>query len=336
MSTATAPAPAGRARADLLARDEVLFALAVLVSYLVSAVWAREFSLPGPILIWFPPAGVAIVALYLRPRLLPLIVVAGVFSTAVIMDLGDEFGVGPLLVNSIVIPGAYAVAAWVMRQWRSDLTLRAAEDVIVLLVGTAVGSLLAAVAGVLVQVWTELLEWSDFGKEVGIFWIGDVVGAVCLAPALLLAARAYLRHEPLPISDHDTPGPWYLLAVEYLTPAVLAVVVMEVGQAPMRFTYLAFIPVAFIAVRHGIPGAALSTGALCAVMTAGAQAQVAETLDRSDFQLQLLVLSITGVMLGAVSAPGTELRAGCSRSARSWRHHRSWWRPSTGTATSGT
>ena len=49
-------------------RGELLIGGIAFVAYLLTALWAHEISLPGPVLIWFPPAGVAIAATYFGAR----------------------------------------------------------------------------------------------------------------------------------------------------------------------------------------------------------------------------------------------------------------------------
>ena len=52
---------------QIVDRHLLLLGVATLAAYLAAAWWAKEISLPGPVLIWFPPAGVAIAATYLPP-----------------------------------------------------------------------------------------------------------------------------------------------------------------------------------------------------------------------------------------------------------------------------
>ena len=104
--------------------------MAAVVGYLLTAWWAKRISLPGTVLIWFPPAGVAIGVLFLRPRLLPHLVVADIISTVAIMRLGREFGGVGLLVNSTLIVTAYALGAEAMRRLDLSPTLRSSEDVV--------------------------------------------------------------------------------------------------------------------------------------------------------------------------------------------------------------
>jgi len=132
-------------------RREVAIAVATVLGYLGAALWARQTNLAGPVLVWFPPAGVALAALTFRPRLLPLIMVAEAFSTVVVMGRAADFGAGGLAVNTLVLGIAYAAGAWVLRRLGVDPTLRTAEDVLTVAAGSVVQACIAAPLGVAVQ-----------------------------------------------------------------------------------------------------------------------------------------------------------------------------------------
>lgn len=282
-------------------RREAAFAVTTAVAYLAAAYWARHVSIPGPVLVWFPPAGVAIACLYLRPRLFPVLVVAEVVSTAVVMDLAEEFGPVGLLVNAVVIVGAYHLAGETLRRLHFDPRMRSSDDLLVLAFGClVVGAGVAAVAGVLVQTAVDLVQPDDIPRSMGLFWVGDVIACAALTPAIVMVGDAFLRSRPLPLADDDWKVDHRLLVLEYVLPSVAAVALMAIGDEPMRFVYLAFVPVVGLAVRHGVAAAALSSAALGAVLTAGAHELVSDPLDRSDVQLLMVVLTLTGIMVGAV------------------------------------
>lgn len=272
----------------------------VLGAYLAAALWAREISLEGPALIWFPPAAVALAACYFRPRLVWVVILAELISTPIVMGLGDEYGLPLLVVNSVGLACSYALGAWVLRRLAMDPRLRSPEDLAVLALGIGTGAASATVVGVLVQWWAGLIDADQLGRSAALFWVGDIVGAACLLPALVIAGDDLIHRGSVRLADDESVEPRWQLVAELLTPAVIAAALMGIGQQPMRFVYLAFIPVVIVAVRHGVSAAAMSTAALCAVMTLGAHLQLDDALDRSDFQLLLLVLVATGVTTGSV------------------------------------
>ena len=288
-------------------------AVLVLGAYLATAVWAREISLEGPALIWFPPAAVAIAICFFRPRLVWVVLVAELISTPVVMGLGEEYGLALLIVNSVGLALAYALGAWVMRRLALDPRLRTLEDLAVLALGVGAAAATATVVGVAVQWWADLIQTDELLRSAALFWVGDIVGAACLLPAILICAEGIVRHGRIRLADDAPVRHRARFAAELLAPAVIGAGVMAIGQQPMRFVYLAFIPVVFVAVRHGVGAAAVATAGLCSVLTLGAHLQLDDPLDRSDFQLLLLVLVATGVTAGSLVSARRDVSAARAR-----------------------
>jgi diguanylate cyclase (GGDEF)-like protein/PAS domain S-box-containing protein len=294
-------------------QQTAVLAVLVLGAYLATAVWAREISLEGPALIWFPPAAVAMAACYFRPPMVAVVIVAELVSTPIVMGLGEEYGPVLLVVNSVGLAFAYAFGAWMLRRLALDPRLRDPEDLAVLALGIGAGAAAATCIGVLVQWAAGLLGTDDLARAAALFWVGDIVGATCLLPALLIGGSDLMRHRRVRLADDEDALPRWQLYLELLAPSVIGLVLMEIGQEPMRFVYLAFLPVVIVAVRHGVAAAAVSTAALSAVMTAGAHVQLADALDRSDFQLLMLVLVVTGVTTGSVVSSRRDVSAAKAR-----------------------
>lgn len=295
--------------------EEALFAVGCFSAYLLTAVWAREVSLDDSVLIWFPPAAVAMVATFFRPWLVAVVAAAEMVSTPVVMGMGAEFGVLPLGVNSVGLAACYGLAGLMMRRLLLDWRMRTSDDILVFSFGTmVVGSVCAATFGVAIQVWIGVVDSSQYLNNVAIFWVGDVVGAATVGPILLLAAGAWSSRSTLPFTDRKVrPKMAPVLVVEYAVPAVTVFLCMVIVDDPMRFTYLAFIPLVMVALRHGVAGAAWSVAGMAAVMLAGAEAQVHGTLERSDVQLQLTVLCLAAMVTGAVVSARLDVLKGSER-----------------------
>ena len=139
-------------------------------------------------------------------------------------------------------------------------------------------------------------------------------GAICLAPTIVLIGGALLAHSKLPLADVEPSG-WgsWLLVGEYVVPSAVGIGLLALGGEPLRFAYLAFVPVVAIAIRHGIAGAAFSGACLAAIMSVGAHLNLDVTIDRSDFQLLVLTLELTGLVIGAVVSARHDVLAARSR-----------------------
>jgi diguanylate cyclase (GGDEF)-like protein/PAS domain S-box-containing protein len=160
---------------------------------------------------------------------------------------------------------------------------------------------------VLVQQWIGLVQRDDLVRSLAIFWIGDAVGIVCLTPLLLIAGDAVRARRPLSISDREGTTPIVVILFEYLLPSIAAVALFAIGRQPLQFLYVVFVPVVYVAVRHGVPGVAFANVALSLTMTIGAHELATDALVRSDFQALLAVVALTGLVLGVVSSARTDL-----------------------------
>lgn len=296
-SGAAGAAPAAAAPRPV---DELAWGAVVVVLYLGAAAWAVELSPPGPSLIWFPPAGVAIVATYLRPRAIVAIFVAELISTPFVVG-SDAFAPLALVVNSAVLAGAYAIGGWLLRRLALDPRLRTPEDLGVLAIGIGVGSAAATVAGVAVQQAFDIVAREDLWREAGIFFVGDIVGATCVAPILVLIGAAARDGTDLQVFPAAHLPRWRLL-LELTAPALVALLVIDLGEPPLRFVSVAFVPLVILAVRWGVVAATLGSILVCAVTTAGAAVQIDEVLSRADYQVLLLVLTVSAVAAGVVTS----------------------------------
>jgi diguanylate cyclase (GGDEF)-like protein/PAS domain S-box-containing protein len=281
------------------------------VLYLASAKWAAASDLGGPVLIWFPPAGVAIAFLILTGlRWWPLVMVVEMISTAYVTGFGGDFGFGWNAVNAFVITGAYAATAAVLRSVDLDPRLHTVRDVLWLIgVGVVAGPLLASVAGVLVQLGVGLVETSGVWEAIGIFWVGDIVGVAAVAPPLLVAA-AYVAAAPNELRTRLLRPSTVLIVLELAVPASYVGAVVAWANSPARFLQLALVPIAFVAIRHGVGAAAFSCFTSCAVLVTALGIQDSGALERADLQLLMAAMVLTGLLLGALEAQRRDALAG--------------------------
>src|SRR5690606_34984060 len=127
--------------------------LLLVAAYLAAAVWAREFGIGGSVLIWFPPAGVAIAAVTLAGlRVAPTLLLAELLSTVLVMGFGDEFGPALLALNTVAITGAYVRSGEALRRSGFSPRFDTVGDLLHFIAYAAIGGpVLAAVGGIAVQ-----------------------------------------------------------------------------------------------------------------------------------------------------------------------------------------
>ena len=183
------------------------------------------------------------------------------------------------------------------------------RDVLALFGAGIVATLGVALLQIAVFAVTGLLPWSDFADATLRFWVGDVIGIAVVTPFLLRATgprvRQFLQLDRARAVE---------VALQVLALAGVLILIFDVFAADaFKFFYLLFLPVIWLAVRHGIDGAA--AGILLAqiglIVAIQSRDYGAETV--TQFQILMLALSFTGLLIGAVV---TERRRAQRRSAR--------------------
>lgn len=169
-----------------------------------------------------------------------------------------------------VIPAAvlgtsiYAVAAYILKhKIKIDRTLTQLSDVLRYLAVTLTAAIFATVAGVTCTAADGSIKWNQFWDSAIGWYIGDAVGLLSVAPFLLIyvfpgseeicsndRVRATSRRPSLTRLCASTsppfwkqPGKWYPFFFLWIIFGPLA---------PKEYFYLAFVPIIWMAMRHGI------------------------------------------------------------------------------------
>jgi signal transduction histidine kinase len=240
---------------------------------------------------WNPPAGLS-VALLIRYgwRFAPIVFVA--------VAIGDVLFRGLPIVSFVTLASAalvafgYGAAVAVMRP-RISLRLDSHNDLLYLLGVAFVATMLVALSVVAVFAFAGLLSWPDYSETVLHFWVGDMIGIAVLTPFLLLV----LERRPQP--ERTPPVIEYIFQIA----AVWAGLWVIFGWEPtdhFEYSYVLFLPLIWIALRAGLLGTtcgilATQLGLILAIQLKGLDAAVT-----TQFQLLMLTVAITGLLLGSV------------------------------------
>ena len=142
--------------------------------------------------------------------------------------------------------------------------------------------------------------WSGAVEAGYHYWIGDAVAiAVVLPPLLLLhgqidkRSRQNWRKPPRQIVE-------FALQAVSIAAALVAVFFATAGDRSLANFYLLFLPVIWIATRHGLPAANWAVLVIQIGLIAGLEIQGHPEHMLRPFQLLMLALAATGLMLGAV------------------------------------
>ena len=289
---------------------QFLFDLFFMVGFLIvdgSSTAAKAWEGAPP---WYLPVGLSI-ALLLEGGMqyMPLIFVSSIMAAVVNYHRPIFSWCG--------IPGAigaylgYVGAAMVLRgPWRADLRRGTVSDVGRYLVACFAGSVISLVVGVLTLLGDGMVGWHDIPTTASEWWATDTLAIVAFAPLLVIYGAPLVRHwlsagnkvcrleiwqghsSATQIMEISAQSGLVVLAVWFVfgyPPAV-----------PYQPLYLLFIPVVWVAVRRGLPGAVLTTFSVSVALTIAAWITQAQRGSQPRLQLATLVLGLTGLFLGAV------------------------------------
>ena len=199
------------------------------------------------------------------PWYFPLTVFASALAGAVVYHQPVLSWSG--MVAPVLGSGSYAIAASLLRgPLKIDLTLRQRKDIVRYVSVTLAAAVFATATGVACLAADETISWSQYWHSALAWYIGDVVGLVGFAPFLLIHLLPWVRRmlSPLDRKTAQKDGRSetktrqielrdVLEAVGQTTSIVLVLWIMFARTLGYRqLYYLAFVPIIWIAMRHGI------------------------------------------------------------------------------------
>jgi diguanylate cyclase (GGDEF)-like protein/PAS domain S-box-containing protein len=216
--------------------------------------------------VWFPATGLILaVMLGVSPWYFPLTVFASALAGAVVYHQPVLSWSG--MVAPVLGSGSYAIAASLLRgPLKIDLTLRQRKDIVRYVSVTLAAAVFATATGVACLAADETISWSQYWHSALAWYIGDVVGLVGFAPFLLIHLLPWVRRMLSPLdrktAQKDDRSETktrqielrdVLKAVGQTTSIVLVLWIMFARTLGYRqLYYLAFVPIIWIAMRHGI------------------------------------------------------------------------------------
>jgi len=248
---------------------------------------------------WNPSTGLAIALLIIKGlRYAPLVMAAELVSGAT-LPVAAVSPV-PVFAGSLVVTAGYTAAAAILRHAGFQTGIRRSSNVVMLLIVTIISSGLVASGFVAIYALVGVVPWSGFAEAGFQFWIGDAIGIVVVLPPLLLLNERI--KERAPAIHGRSPSHMIECAAQAASiVAVLAAVFSGMGEDhPLGLFYLLFLPLIWIATRHGLFGASWSVLAIQVGLIVGLEIQGHSEPTLRAFQLLMFALASTGLMLGAV------------------------------------
>lgn len=246
--------------------------------------------LPLAITPWNPPPGLSLAFLLLYGvRQWPALFIAALLAEIFVRGIPAPFPY--LAASSLLLTACYTgAAALLLGPLRFDTRFSSLRDLSWLLAVALGGALLAALAYVSIYTLAGLVPTQEFMANILRFWVGDVIGIIVAAPLILSLAhhqtgrRATNTREMMAQAASTILALWVIFGLEFTD--------------EFKFFYLLFLPLIWIAMRHGVRGATLAIlgtqlGLIAAVQAGGHKAAAV-----IELQLLMLALAITGLFLG--------------------------------------
>jgi diguanylate cyclase (GGDEF)-like protein/PAS domain S-box-containing protein len=199
------------------------------------------------------------------PWYFPLTVFASALAGAVIYHQPVLSWSG--MVDPVLGSGSYAIAASLLRgPLKIDLALRQRQDIVRYVSVTLAAAVFATITGVACLAADGTISWSQYWHSALVWYIGDVVGLVGFAPFLLIHLLPWVRRMLSPLDSKTAQKDGrsetktrqielrdVLEAVGQATAIVLVLWIMFARTLGYKqLYYLAFVPIIWIAMRHGI------------------------------------------------------------------------------------
>jgi diguanylate cyclase (GGDEF)-like protein/putative nucleotidyltransferase with HDIG domain len=273
----------------------LLGAAAFLAAHLAGAVWGQSFALvAGGASAWYPPAGLTIAYLVLVGwRAVPVVALANL--VAMVAVFGAPLAPSQLL-WAIALACSYLPFTALVRGLGFREPLGRQRDLALLVALGALGApALGALVGADWLVIRGVVPPDGYVDAVRSWFIGDALGVLTVAPLVLGLTTLVARRRSLALPTALSAA---VALVEYV--AVVTVPLLEFRdlEAERWVIYLSFLPVVWLAVRHGLAGATLAVaGTNTVIVLAGS----GETMARSDLyhvQLFMGVVAIVGLFVG--------------------------------------
>jgi PAS domain S-box-containing protein len=260
---------------------------------------------------WYLPVGLAIALLLCGGmRYLPLLFVSTLVAAVVNYHRPIISWCG--VPGATIVYLAYIGGITILRgRWRINPRLGDLRDVwrfALVLLSAGVPS---ALIGTLTLLGDGLVTRSDVLKTLVNWWASDAISIITFTPFLLLylssrvhswmTAEAYRRAPARSPTRHITLFEILEKAAQVGSAVAAIWLVFAFAPAiPYQPLYLLFIPVIWVAVRHGLPGATLITFGINVGMMFAAYITHQKGAGLPRLQLAMLALGLTGLCVGAV------------------------------------
>ena len=269
---------------------------AVFASCYIALDWVSHIDPIGPFNItpWNPQAALAIVWMMMGG----LMHAPAVLATILLADIVIRHtpgGYAITVMTGLVLAGGYAAIAGTLKALLRDTSLRSTRQLTIFTGVVAAGTGVIGAGFIAALQISGLLAETPFNSAWLRFWIGDAVGILVTAPLLFAAANTARRSALLALGR----SPEALLQATALA-ATVWLIFEGLGTDPSHHFYLLFLPLIWIAVRHGMNGAILATAVVQLGVVFGIHGEAGIPLPVVELQALMAALTLTGLFLGVM------------------------------------
>lgn len=273
--------------------------------------YVRWFG-PSGIAPWNPAVGMSL-ALLIRAgwRYALWLVPAAIVSEALIRHGVD--GWTPRIAVAAAVAVVYGTGALIFgRVLRGDPRLERLRDLVLLFVTAAGASAAMAAAEVGILAFLGQAEGTAAWLSLIRIWVGDMIGIAVITPLVLRLTHSLAGDRGRDQETIPAEGP--VVGIGILICACTWIVFGLESTDEFKWFYLMFLPVVAAALRYGLNGAclALAVAQLAVILTMQWRNYAAWSL--MEFQLLMLILTMTGLLTGAVVSERFRAEAAFRRS----------------------
>ena len=246
--------------------------------------------------LWSPSIGLSIAALLAYgSKFGPPVFLAIFLTDLLVHDVSRDLA--SILVTAEILASGYTALAWLMRHRLGfDLKRAHLKHVIILLIVAPSGIIVTSVTYCASLYLMGYLPGSLFWSGVERLWIGDTVGTVIMVPTIMAGILMVSRgsHVRVDAAVVDVGALLIGLATAFW-------MIFGPGKTnEFQFFYLLFLPVIWVAIRAGFEGAAIAIFVLHLALVAITKFEGYPASDFMAFQLVMLAVVATGLLLGAM------------------------------------
>jgi two-component system, LuxR family, sensor kinase FixL len=239
---------------------------------------------------WSPPPGLSLALLFIFGlAYAPLLLVAGVVADVVLR--GTTVPLHISLLTNFAAAAGYTAIVWILQhRLRFDARLESVRDFALLAGAALIGAAIVALLVVAVYFGLGSVPVARFGDAWLRYWVGDAIGIAVTTPLLLR----------LPYFARPGVSPAEMTAQGAVLAACLYLMLRVSTPDQIKFFYVLFVPAVWIAVRHGLMGAAVACFVIQVVLMVGAVRREIGADAVIEVQALMMTLAVTVLLTGVL------------------------------------